>query len=321
MKRRILLLVVVSIGILVAAPFVGPPLPAGAEDFVFWHLRMPRVLMAVLVGSTLSLVGVVYQSLFSNPLAAPSTVGTTAGAMLGAVAALVLGASFHAWGVSFIVGAAFLGAIGVSLLVAAIAARRRVRINDLVLAGLAVSLAASSLSTGLQQSADSATLAAAMQWSLGHLPQVGYRGVLILLPFCLISCAGLLGQIRNLEALAWGEELAYARGVNIRRLRASVIGLAALGVAACTAWCGPIAFVELIVPHLVRLALGASRRIILPMSAVTGAAFLAACDTVARILIPGRDLPVGMLTAAMGAPLLVLLLTRQVRTQGAIHGG
>jgi iron complex transport system permease protein len=315
MRGRILLLVAVCVGILGAAPFVGPPLPAGAEDFILWQLRVPRVLMAVLVGTTLSLVGVVYQSLFSNPLAAPSTVGTTAGAMLGAVAALVLGARHWAWGLPLIVGAAFLGALGVSLLVTALAARRRVRMNDLILAGLAVSLAASSLSTGLQQSADSATLTAAMQWSLGHLPQVGYRGAWLLLPFCLVSCVGLLGQIRDLEALAWGEELAHARGVNIRRLRASAIGLGALGVAACTAWCGPIAFVELIVPHLVRLALGASRRIILPMSALTGAAFLAACDIVARTLLPGRELPVGMLTAALGAPLLVFLLSRQVRAQ------
>lgn len=310
MRRRIPLLCLSCLALVLVTPLLGPGLRPDVADFVLWQLRVPRTLMAVLVGATLSLVGAVYQSLLSNPLAAPSTVGTTAGATLGAVAAFTLGARRLLWGMPLVVVAAFAGAVAVSVAVMAIAARRRMRTNDVVLAGIAVSLAAGALSTGLQYSADSAALFAAMQWSMGHLPQVGYRGVLGLFPLAAVSVAGLLGLTRALEVLVSGEEQARSRGVDVRRVRLGALGFGALGVAACVAWCGPIAFIELIVPHLVRRLLGVSRRVLLPMSAVIGAAFLAACDLAARTLLEGRELPVGLLTAAIGAPALVLLLVR-----------
>jgi len=295
------------------APFIGPPLPPDASDFIFWQLRVPRTLMALLVGGTLSLVGAVYQSLFANPLAAPSTVGTTAGATLGALLAIVLGARRVLWGLPLITASAFGGALAVSLLVAGIAAGRRVRMNDVVLAGIACSLAAGAIATGLQYSADAAELLAATQWSMGHLPQVGYQGVLMLLPLAAVAGVGLLGLTRALEVLVAGEDHAESQGVNVRGVRVAAIGFGALGVAACVAWCGPIAFIELIVPHIVRRVLGVSRRVLLPCSVVVGAAFLALCDAGARTLLPGRELPVGLVTAALGAPLLVYLVTRQER--------
>lgn len=293
-----------------AAPFIGPGFSPDSADFIFWQLRVPRTLMAILVGGTLSLVGAVYQSLFANPLAAPSTVGTTAGATLGALVAIILGARLAPGGLPLITAAAFVGALGVSLVVAAIASGRRVRMNDVVLAGIACSMAAGAIATGLQFSADSAELMAATLWSLGHLPQVGYSGVLLLTPFALVTVVGLLALTRALEAFLAGEEHAESQGVPVRRVRTVAIGLGALGVAACVAWCGPIAFVELIVPHLVRRTLGVSRRVLLPGSVVVGAAFLALCDASARVLLPGRELPVGVVTAALGAPLLVSLVAR-----------
>ncbi|CAM4361803.1 FecCD family ABC transporter permease [Corallococcus exiguus] len=304
----------VLVGVCVAAcavaPFIGPGLSPDSVDFVFWQLRVPRTLMAMLVGGTLSLVGAVYQSLFANPLAAPSTVGTTAGATLGALVAIILGARLAPGGLPIITAAAFMGALGVSLVVAAIAAGRRVRMNDVVLAGIACSMAAGAISTGLQFTADSAELMAAMRWSLGHLPQVGYSGVRLLTPFAAVTIVGLLALTRALEVFIAGEEHAESQGVPVRRVRTVAIGLGALGVAACVAWCGPIAFVELIVPHLVRRTLGVSRRVLLPGSVVVGAAFLALCDASARLILPGRELPVGVVTAALGAPLLVSLLAR-----------
>ncbi|RYZ40679.1 MAG: iron ABC transporter permease, partial [Myxococcaceae bacterium] len=213
-------------------------------------------------------------------------------------------------GLPFITAAAFVGALGVSLVVAAIAAGRRVRMNDVVLAGIACSMAAGALATGLQFSADSAELMAATRWSLGHLPQVGYSGVLMLSPFALVTGVGLLALTRALEVFIAGEEHAESQGVPVRRVRTVAIGLGALGVAACVAWCGPIAFVELIVPHLVRRTLGVSRRVLLPGSVLVGAAFLALCDASARVILPGRELPVGVVTAALGTPLLVYLVAR-----------
>src|SRR5690606_35853137 len=127
-------------------------------------------------------------------------------------------------------------------------------------------------------SADQLQLYAAIQWSLGHLPQVGYRGVVMILPFAAVTWLVLLSRTRALQALLGGEDRAYSQGVNVSGLRALVLGVGALGVGACVAWCGPIAFVGLIVPHIVRLSVGVSRRVMLPMSVIAGAGFLVVCD-------------------------------------------
>jgi iron complex transport system permease protein len=269
--------------------------------------------MALMVGGTLGLAGAVYQTIFSNPLATPSTVGTTAGAVLGALVAVVLLGGSGVSGIPVVAIAAFVGALVVTVIVAAIAASGRARANDVLLAGIALTLAAGAVSTGLQYQADMAATFEAVRWSLGNLAQVGYQGVLMLSPFVVFAGVALLTQTRALEALVGGEGRAHSQGVDVPRVRAIGLGVGALGVGACVAWCGPIAFVGLIVPHMVRLSMGASRRVLLPMSALVGAAFLAVCDTIARVIIPGRDLPVGVLTAAIGAPLIVWLIVRRPR--------
>ncbi|WP_437603047.1 iron ABC transporter permease [Sorangium sp. So ce590] len=297
-----------------AAPFVGPPLVEDSAEFIFWQLRVPRVLMAVLVGGTLSLVGATYQVIFFNPLATPSTVGTTAGATFGALIAIVFGVRSMVWGeLPVLTLSAFLGALGVSAAVTFVALSRRARNNDIILAGIASSLAVGSASSAIQFSADETATLAAVRWSLGYLPQVGYRGIVLLLPIAAITALGLIGLSRSLDVLATGEELAHSRGMNVPLVRAIAIGCGALGVAGCVAWCGPIAFVELMVPHVVRLTLGSNRRVLLPMSLVVGGAFLALCDTIARTVIAGAELPVGVITAALGAPTLVYLIARQYR--------
>ncbi|MCC7508631.1 MAG: iron ABC transporter permease [Planctomycetes bacterium] len=313
MSPRVLLIVAACVAMAVSAPWIGGALDGESGEFILQSLRIPRVIMACLVGATLSLVGACYQTIFANPLAAPSTVGTTAGATLGALVAVLAGSALGGMpgGLPIVAVSAFLAALGVSLFVAALAGSGRARVNDVLLAGVAISLAAGAVSAGLQYSADELQLYAAIQWSLGHLPQVGYRGVLMIAPFVAITGVVLLSQTRALQSLAAGEERAHSQGVHVAHVRSLVLGVGALGVAACVAWCGPIAFVGLIVPHIVRLSVGTSRRILLPMSAVMGAAFLVACDTVARIVLPGRELPVGVLTAGIGAPLLVWLVARR----------
>lgn len=316
MRTRILLLSALSLAVIAASPWLGGTPEGDAGRFILSELRIPRVLMAVLVGGTMSLVGACYQTIFANPLAAPSTVGTTAGATLGALAAIilapVLGLSLGA-GLPLTAGCAFLGALAVSFVIAAIAASGATRVNDILLAGIAISLAAGAISAGLQYSADQLQLYAAIRWTLGHLPQVGYVGVLMILPFVLVTWGLLLSQTRALQTLLGGEERAHSQGVNVPWLRALVLGIGALGVGACVAWCGPIAFIGLIVPHMVRLGIGSSRRVMLPMSIVVGAGFLAACDTLSRLAWPGRELPVGVVTSAIGAPLIVWLVIRQRR--------
>jgi iron complex transport system permease protein len=305
-------LVAFSLALVALATLVGPSLGGARGEFVLVELRIPRALVGALVGGTLALAGACFQTLFANPLAAPSTIGTTAGATLGALTALAFdipgSGSFSA---TFI--AAFAGAALASAAVAVIAASGRAQMTDVLLGGIAVTLAASALATGVQDVSDSRALIAAARWSLGHLGQVGYTGALVLLPIVVPTWLALLLLTRALQTFAFGEELAHSRGVNVPRLRLYVLGLGSLGVAACVAWCGPIAFVGLIVPHLVRLVVGPSLVRLLPLSLVAGAAFLVACDAVARSIVPGRELPVGVVTAALGTPTLVVLLLRARR--------
>jgi ABC-type Fe3+-siderophore transport system permease subunit len=294
-----------------AAVFIGPSFGGAQGEFVLWQLRVPRVLAGVLVGGTLGLVGAAFQALFQNDLATPSTVGTTAGATLGALVALVFnwgpGASFLPVATLF----AFIGAALASLAVALVALRGYARMSDVLLAGIAITLASSALSQGVQSVADMRALFAATQWALGQLPQLGYGGVQFLGPLVIVSTLLVLSQARPLQVLSLGEELAHAQGVQVRRVRLVVLLGGALGVAGCVAWCGPIAFVGLIVPHLVRLTTGPQLRTLLPLSGVCGAGFLVTCDTLARVVWSERELPVGVLTATLGAPLLFVLVLRK----------
>jgi iron complex transport system permease protein len=309
---RVVALVLGSFAVLALATLVGPSLGGARGEFVLVELRIPRTLVGALVGGTLALAGACFQTLFANPLATPSTVGTTAGATLGALTALALDLpGSGSFGATFI--AAFAGAALASAAVAVIAASGRAHMTDVLLGGIAITLAAGALATGVQYVSDSRALIAAARWSLGHLQQVGYTGVLLLLPIVVPVWVALLALSRALQTFAFGEELAHARGVHVPRLRLLVLGAGSLAVAACVAWCGPIAFVGLIVPHLVRLVVGPALVRLLPLSLVTGAAFLVVCDALARSIVPGRELPVGVVTAALGAPTLVVLLLRARR--------
>lgn len=310
MRPRIALFVAGAIALATLSLWIGPSFSGETRDFVFFELRLPRLLVGALVGATLSISGAAFQAVFNNALATPSTVGTTAGATLGALLALSLDVGGGVLGVSLLTASAFGGALVTTLLVSGLAASGRLSKNDVLLAGIAVTLAASALASGVQFASDARALVAAAQWSLGQLPQVGYRGVLLIGPFALTTLLGLLALGRPLSNLALGEDLAQAQGVNVTRLRFLVLLLASLGVAACVAWCGPIAFVGLVVPHIVRLLVGPNLRSLLPLSFIGGAAFLVVCDALARVALPGRELPVGVITAALGAPALVFLVSR-----------
>ncbi len=311
MRLRIGLVVGLTGLVVALAPLLGPPVRADAMAFVLTELRVPRVLVGALVGACLGGVGAAYQALFANPLATPSTTGTTAGAALGALFAfVVLPASLTAssW---VVVACAFAGALLVSGPVAWLSLRGEARIESVLLAGIAATLAASALTTGLQVQADLTATFRAVRWSLGSVEQVGYAGVLALSGTTGLTLALVLGRTRGLQSLVLGEPSAHAQGVDVPAVRRDVLIGGCFGVAASVAWCGPIAFVGLVVPHLVRLALGPSRRVGIPLSAVVGAGFLVLCDTLGRTAFPGTVLPVGVLTAGIGAPLLMGLVLRR----------
>ena len=214
--------VLVCLMVLAAAPFIGPAVRAESVEFVFWQLRFPRVVVGCLVGAILGIVGASFQTIFNNPLATPSTVGTVAGATLGALLALVLPWPAAVSGLPVVTVAAFAGAVSTSVIVGAVASRGQTRVEDILLVGIALTLGASALSTGLQYTADMLALFSAAQWSLGHLSQLGYDGVKWLLPVAVLCAAVLLSRRRALEALVAGDELAQSRGVHVRWLRAQV---------------------------------------------------------------------------------------------------
>lgn len=302
-----------TVAIVVATAWVGPSLAGERGNLILMELRLPRALAGALVGAVLSAAGAVVQILLQNPLATPSTIGTTAGATLGVLAALVIGSGTTLFGFPLLPAAAFIGALTVTLVIAAVAARNRARTEDVLLAGIALTLATSAVSSALRLGVDQITSLSALRWSLGSLTMVGIDRIAMLAPFVLITLLGLVWLIRPLEVLVSGTERARTRGVEVSRIRTLGLGFASLGVAACVATCGPIAFVGLICPHIVRRVAGAAPRILVPGSILLGAAFLPLCDSIGRVLMAQREIPVGVVTAAIGAPVLFFLVTRRSR--------
>ena len=200
-----------------------------------------------------------------------------------------------------------------TLVISAVASRNRARTEDVLLTGIALTLATGALASALRLGVDQITSLNALRWSLGSLTVVGFDRIGMLLPFVVITLLGMIWLIRPLEVLISGTERARTRGVEVPRVRTLGLGLASLGVAACVATCGPIAFVGLICPHIVRRIAGAAPRILVPGSILLGAAFLPLCDSIGRVLMDQREIPVGVITAALGAPVLFLLVTRRSR--------
>lgn len=301
------LIVLATLLALLLAPWLGPD-PGPHATFVLAELRLPRVALGAITGAVLAAVGAAYQAVLHNPLATPSTVGTTAGASLGALAVLVLLPGAPPLAVTV---CALLGALLVTAGVVGLARTRGLRTDDLLLAGVAVGLAAGAATTGLQVQADAAATLAAVRWSLGSLATIGWSAPLSVLPVLGLTLLALLPHLRALQAMTAGADRAASQGVDVARTRVVVLGAGSVAVGAVVAVTGPIGFVGLIVPHLVRLVAGGAPRVLLPLSAVAGAGFLPLADGLARVLVPGRDLPVGVVTAALGAPTLVALLLRR----------
>ncbi len=278
---------------------------------IVWELRMPRVVLAGLVGAMLSLAGASYQGVFRNPLVDPYLLGAAAGAGLGATVAIAYLRSARAsWPVDPIVGMAFVGAVAAVLatyVVGATGGRRTV--TSLVLAGVAISSFATAVQTYLQrQNAD--TQREVFSWIMGRLNTATWSDVRLVAPYIAVSTAVLLAHRRLLDVLRVGEDEADALGARVARIRLWVVAAATLGTAAAVSVSGLISFVGIIVPHSVRLLAGSSYRRVLPLSLLIGAAFLIETDTFARTASAGDNIPIGVVTAFFGAPFFLVLLRR-----------
>lgn len=292
-------------------PFVGGSSLDDREATILWQLRAPRVALACVVGACLAVSGAAYQGAFRNPLADPYLLGAAAGAGLGATIALVSGA-----GGSFGVGtpllpvASFLGALGGVALAYALGGSMGGRTTTgLVLGGVAVASFLTAVQTFVQQR-NSDTLREVYTWILGRLTTAGWGEVVLILPYAVVSIGVLLLHGRLLDVLGLGDDEAGSLGLRPSRVRLAVVVAASLATAAAVAVAGLIGFVGIIVPHAVRMVVGASNRWVVPLSAVCGAAFLVLADLVARTVVAPGELPIGVVTAVIGAPFFAWLLRR-----------
>ncbi|HZA00577.1 MAG TPA: iron ABC transporter permease [Acidimicrobiales bacterium] len=282
---------------------------------ILWELRLPRVVLGLLVGATLSLAGGAYQGVFRNPLADPYLLGAAAGGGFGATLVLTLGAQ-HGWGpFDLLPTAAFVGAllaVGLTYTVGRAAGRGiEGTTGALILAGVAMASLFTALQTYLQQRTDD-TLREVYTWILGGLSTSGWAEVRLILPWTAVAAAGVLLHRRPLDVLAVGDEEATTLGLPVDRTRLTVVVVASLGTAAAVAVSGLIGFVGIIVPHTVRLLVGThSYRVILPLTLVVGGAFLVLADLVARTALSPAEVPIGVITALVGAPFFLALLGRR----------
>jgi iron complex transport system permease protein len=284
------------------------------EWAIVWNIRAPRVVLAALVGSTLSLAGASYQGVFRNPLVDPYLLGVAAGAGLGATVVITVNrAGSSTWIIDPLPLAAFIGGL-VAVLVTYVVGSRvsgERTSTTLVLAGVAVTSLTTALQTFLLQR-NSDVVRQVYSWILGRLSSATWSDVRLVLPYVILSTIALLFHRRLLDVLRVGDEEATALGVDVSRVRLVVVIAATLGTAAVVAVSGLIGFVGIIVPHAVRLVVGASYRIVMPMCILVGAAFLILADIPGRVLDNPAETPIGVVTAFLGAPFFLLILrTRQ----------
>jgi iron complex transport system permease protein len=279
------------------------------ESAILWQLRMPRVVLGGLVGGMLAISGAAYQGVFRNPLADPFLLGVAAGAGLGATLAVAYLPSGTGWPMNPLPVAAFAGAlIGVAATYVLGRSGEGTRgTATLILAGVAVASFMTAAQTFVQQrNAD--TIRQVYSWIFGTLGTAGWREVLLILPYVIVSGAALWLHRRLLDVMSVGDEEASSLGVRAARVRLIVVVAATLGTAAAVAVSGLIGFVGIIVPHTVRMLLGGSYRVVLPLSVVLGAAFLMLADLLARTLISPSEVPIGVITAFFGAPFFLIVL-------------
>jgi len=278
------------------------------EEAILWEIRVPRVMLAALVGAMLAVAGATYQGVFRNPLADPYLLGVAAGAGLGATIAIAY-LPDGLRGQRLLPVAAFVGGSIAVFLTYAVgrSARRERDAATLVLAGVTVTAFFTAWQTFVQQQ-NSETLQEVYSWILGNIPSTGWPDVVLVLPYIGVAVVVILALRRVVDVLNLGDDEAASLGVDVRRVRLALVVAATLGTAAAVAVTGLIGFVGIIVPHTIRMVAGTSYRGLLPLSFIVGAGFLVLCDVIARTALSPAELPIGVDTALFGAPFIALAL-------------
>jgi iron complex transport system permease protein len=289
----------------------------GAMHSVIWNIRMPRVLLSVLVGSSLSVAGVAYQGLFRNPMAEPYILGISAGAAFGGTLSIVLGIT-NIIGIGGTSAMSFLGAVGTTFLVYNLGSHKnRISMTYLLLSGIAISSLLSAL-ISLIMIFNREKLNNIIMWTMGSFTSANWSKVIVALISTFIGASGIYYFAKDLNLMLLGEENAQNLGINIEKTKKILLILASLISAIAVSVSGIIGFVGLIVPHAIRLIAGPDHRVLIPCSVLAGGIFLAISDTLARILAIPMEIPVGVITAVFGAPFFIHLLIKSKRSSASI---
>ncbi|MFJ8236493.1 FecCD family ABC transporter permease [Ureibacillus sp. NPDC094379] len=283
------------------------------EQMIIWNIRLPRVLLAFCVGASLSLAGAAFQGLLRNPLADPYTIGVSSGASLGAVIVIFFQLTIIGLGSFTLPVVAIVSGLLTLLVVFGLVrlSSRSLAIETIVLAGIIVSAFIGALVSLIISLGDKDAMTQIIYWLYGSVGMRGWDYVQLIFPFMLIGSFILFYHYRELNALALGEEAADHIGVDVKKGKRVVLIGASLLTGAAVAVSGSIGFVGLVIPHLVRLVIGPNHRHVLPLSLLTGGTFLILADLLARTLIAPKELPIGVVTALIGAPVFAYLLIRE----------
>jgi iron complex transport system permease protein len=309
-----------------AAPFAGPtpldvrrafdfsiPFADNVDAQIFFVARLPRTLAGASVGALFAAAGVVFQGLLRNPLATPFTLGVSTGAALGAVLAITFDWSLGFIGISAVPAAAFAGSLVAVAIVYALAQARHRGLSTtvLLLAGVTMNAFFSAMILFVQYFASFADTYRTLRWLMGDLDVSSYQPIVAAVPASLAAFAAFAWLARPLNLLSLGGDSAESRGLDVAVAQRTAFLSASLATGAAVSIGGPIGFVGIIIPHLVRLIVGADHRLVLPASALFGAAFLVGCDLIARTILAPVELPVGIITALLGGPFFLWLLVRK----------
>ena len=318
-----ILLLAVLLSIAIGSVFLSPSeiwntlIGRGAEisTSILWKIRLPRTVLVMLTGAALGISGAAYQGLFRNPLADPFLIGVASGAGLGAIVAMSVQWPYSFWGLMAIPLAAFATALLTVFTVYAIARiGHTVPTTNLILAGVAVSSFATSLTSFLMlRSSDE--MRRALGWLMGGSILNGWTSILAILPFLGVGMTILLASGHVLNLLQFGDDQAQQLGLNVTRTRTLILIAASLVTAAAVSFSGIVGFVGLVVPHLMRMWVGADYRRLLPLSLISGASVLLFADVIARVVLAPQEIPVGIVTALAGAPFFLWVLRRS-KSQG-----
>jgi len=291
---------------------------AGQTQVILFDIRLPRILLALLVGAILASTGAVMQGLFRNPLADPSLIGVSGGASVGASLMIVFaGGAIESgllMGLSLVALGAFVGGFAATILVYRLATSGiGTSVTTMLLAGIAIGALAGALNSLLSYFADNDMLRQISLWQMGNLSAASWAKVLIMALISLILLVWFPRDSRALNALLLGESEARHLGIDVQRVKRRLIVLTALGVGVSVALAGMVGFVGLVIPHVIRLLIGPDHRWLIPGSAMAGAILLVVADSLARVVVLPAELPTGILTALLGAPFFIALLLQQRR--------